>query len=273
MMKCVLCGSKKYKKLFSKDGYDIKKCEGCGLVKTQGGGDVGYDNYHRDNEYEASSEVFKNLFSKRYKIINKFKNKPGKVLDIGASSGGMLEVFFENGWDVLGVEPSKKATKLANEKGFKVINKPFEEVTIKDESIDVVILNHTLEHVKNPVRVLKKVKKILKNNGIVYVDVPNFGSLSSTLLRENWPYLLPEEHTYQFTEATLRKTFRKAGFEVVWSRSWSGIFDYANPAYELWHSLTSLKKRFFYDIFGLPGALVSTILDRGSSLAVVGRKS
>jgi len=114
--------------------------------------------------------------------------------------------------------------------------------------------------------------RILKKGGVVYIDVPNFGSLSSRLLSKHWSLLLPDEHKHQFTKNNLTKIFKKAGFEVLYSRSRSGLFEYNKPMLELTRSLMGLRKRFFIDLFNFPYSFFVTMFNMGDSISVVGRK-
>lgn len=230
-----------------------------------------YKKYHRDRDYLENEGLFKNIFTKRFNILKRFIKQPGKVLDIGASTGTMLDVFKEHGWQTWGVEPSESAL-VAENKGHGIIHNYFEDVILKNNSFDLVILNHTLEHLDDPVGILTKVRRILRNSGTVFVDVPNFGSLSSKILKKCWPYLAPEEHKHQFTKQSLGQILKKSGFKVVHWESRSGIFEYANPFLELWQSGVGFKKRFFTDLITFPYSLFATFLNKGDSMSFVGKK-
>jgi len=222
-------------------------------------------NYHRDKDYVNFEKTFRNIFLKRFGLINRFIKKPGKVFDIGCSNGIFLDLFKERDWKTWGVEPSQNALE-ARRKGHKVIQDDFEKADLPAEYFDLVILNHTLEHMNSPITVLKKIKSILTLKGIVYIDVPNVGSLSSRLLGKHWPYLLPEEHKWQFTKASLSKLLNDAGFEIIHWESRSGIFEYANPLLEL-H-----RKRFLLDLCTMPYALCATLLNMGDSMTFIATK-
>lgn len=271
MKKCILCGSNKFKKVYKFEKNQLLKCKKCTLVVTEGEFPFQYDNYHRDEAYEVFEKLFRNLYGKRVNTILEFKSSPGKVLDIGASTGTMLTIFKKIGWEVWGVEPSGSAD-VARKKGIKILKKTFEKAKLPKEYFDVVILNHTLEHMKNPVSVLRKVKKILKTGGIVFVDVPNFGGLSAKIMGKKWPFISPEEHIFHFTPQTLGKVLQKSGFKVKSWKTQSGLFECAEPFSEILLSLSTFKKRFFTNILGFPGAFLATIMNRGASLSMIGEK-
>lgn len=222
------------------------------------------ENYHRDEDYKKFESLFENIFQKRVNLISKFSKK-GRVLEIGSATGVMLKLLVKLGWDGLGIEPSGSYME-AKKKGLRVLNCKFEDIKLPQDYFDLVVLNHTLEHMNNPGQVLKKINDLLKKRGIVFIDVPNFGSLSSKVLGKKWPYLLPLEHKFQFTKESLTKLLNNAGFNILHWESRSGIFEYANPIKELG------RKRFLLDILTSPYALVATFLKMGDSMSFVAKK-
>lgn len=233
--------------------------------------DTNYDNYHRDSDYIENEKLFRNIFTKRFELINRYINKKEKVLDIGCSNGVFLDICKEHGWQTYGVEPSLSG-KESERKGHKVSRFFFEKSTFPKAYFDLVIMNHTLEHFKDADFVLKKINSILKKDGILFIDVPNAGGLLSKIMGDKWPYRLPDEHKYQFTKDSLTKYITYNGFKIVHWESRSGLFEFANPLLELWQSLSGFKKRFFEDILGFPYSALVTKLNMGDSMSMVAKK-
>lgn len=231
---------------------------------------ISYKKYHRDEDYLIFEKHFKNIFMKRFLLMNQFV-KRGRILDIGSSTGTMLSVFKEHGWETWGVEPSESA-QSAKSKGHKIINNYFEKAKLPANFFDAVIANHTLEHMDDPLLVLKKVYRLLKKGGIVFIDVPNAGGLGSKILGEKWPYRAPEEHKHQFTRQSLASIFEKAGFKIVHFESRSGIFEFANPILECLDAILTLKKRIFRNLLFLPYDIVVTAFQMGDSMSMIGKK-
>lgn len=232
---------------------------------------MNYKKYHRDKTYKEEEEHFKNIFEERVSIVKNFVATKGKVLDIGASTGAMLDIFKKDGWQTVGVEPSESG-KIAEKKGHQIINLYFEKAKLQSNYFDMVVMNHTLEHMDNPVLVLKKVYKLLKRDGILLVDVPNAGGIGSRILGKKWPYRLPLEHKHQFTKESLSNVFEKSGFKIIHFKSRSGIFEFSNPFKELFESLIHLKKRFFTNILNIPYDILVTASNMGDSMTLVGKK-
>ncbi|MDO8619131.1 MAG: class I SAM-dependent methyltransferase [Candidatus Daviesbacteria bacterium] len=269
MKKCRICHSEIV--LFTEKGKSkIYKCTNCGFgftedLNTQTG------QYHRDETYIEEEGLFKNIFLKRVKIITNFIKK-GRVLEVGCSTGLMLSILKSMGWEALGVEISAKSANIARGRGVEVITKPFEEVEFTGQ-FDVIIFNHTLEHVADPVLVIKKSAQLLKNKGILYIDLPNFGSFSAQVQKGDWPLLLPNEHLWHFTPPALKKLLARENLEVVFSEMASGIWDLDNPILELLIATTQFKKRFFTELITAIPSLLFTKIGLGSDLMVIARKN
>lgn len=232
-------------------------------------------NYHRDKDYFASEKQFRNIFQKRSNLLKvHLGGVPGRthrVLEVGCSNGVFLDLLKEQKWQTWGVESSGSAL-MARQKGHKVIKERFEKVKLTESYFDLIVMNHVLEHLDNPQMVLRKARGLLKPGGLIFIDVPNAGSLSSKILGKRWPYLLPKEHKHQFTKINLGNLLAKSGLKVIYWESRSGIFEYAHPLLELWQALTGLKRRFFTDILIFPYALIATVLNRGDSMSFLAEK-
>ena len=74
---------------------------------------------------------------------------------------------------------------------------------------------HVLEHISNPLALLREINKILKPQGVLFVEVPNLDSLEFQLFREKWGYLSAPRHLNHFTTQTLTRILNKAGFRII----------------------------------------------------------
>lgn len=224
---------------------------------------IDYSKYHRDGQYQENVDLFRNIFKKRYNLISKFIINPNRVLDIGCSNGVFLDLYQNS--ETWGVEPSESGYEIKDLR-HKITHEYFEDADLPKNYFDLVIMNHTLEHLKRPSEVLTKIKTLLKKDGIVFIDVPNVGSLSSKILGKKWPYLLPDEHLWQFDKKSITKLVYDAGFKVLHWESRSGIFEYANPVLEL------RRKGFLKDIIAIPYAILATVLNMGDSMSIIAKR-
>lgn len=267
---CPVCQNKMYpyRKV---ENFMVNRCVSCGVGITENAKPQA-NSYHRDDTYIKEKAQFANIFMRRINIIGKFKNKPGVILEVGSSTGILLHIMKNKGWKVFGVEPSKEAAEFAIKQGIPTLIAKFETAKLAVEAVDVVIINHTLEHLPNPWAVCDKAFKVLKDDGILMIDVPNFDSLSAKLIKP-WPYLLPKEHLWHFTPEALSAILNQSGFEIVFQQTYSGIWDYGDPSLEIRQSFFGFKKRFFKNLLTLVPAFVTTGLNKGSDLTVVAKKT
>lgn len=268
---CIACGSN-IKFLGNVQKKDIFVCRKCGLGQTVGNfTKEQYHDYHRDPIYIEAADQFRNIFKKRLDIISKIGTK-GRVLEVGSSTGLFLSMLKESGWDVIGVEPSATSSSLSRKKDLPVLNTTFELANLPNNSFDVIIFNHVLEHIDSPLDALKKARRLLRHDGIIFVDVPNFASLTARIRKSGWRYLLPKEHKWHFTPTSLFLLLEKTKFETVYWEAHSGIWGYGSPYLELWQSLSRLKKRFIWNVVGALPSWFLTKLKAGTGLTVVAQK-
>lgn len=152
-------------------------------------------------------------FSQEIKRIKRFK-KEGRVLDIGCAIGSFMKMIHQEGFEPYGIDISSYAVDyIKNTYGFPAFVGFLSDISFDKKMFDLITMHHVLEHIPNPVEFLHDdVRPILKDDGLLVVEVPNFGSLESKINREEWEDLKPWEHLSQFTPKTLKLCIEKAGF-------------------------------------------------------------
>lgn len=136
----------------------------------------------------------------------------GRLLDVGTGSGVGLADRQALGWQVQGVEPSAEAAARAQAAGFDVFIGELLDAKFPPESFDVVQLWWVLEHVHDPLAVLKECWRILKPGGYVVLLVPNLDSPIARFFGRYWFALDVPRHLYFFTPRHLKELSDKAGF-------------------------------------------------------------
>ena len=99
-----------------------------------------------------------------------------RFLEIGPSFGGILNKVINAGVAVChGVEPNKKdaAFVLKNNKKAKIVNSAFGDAELPDEYYDMIVGIEVLEHTISPHIFLNKCFSILRENGLIHIEVPN----------------------------------------------------------------------------------------------------
>ena len=137
----------------------------------------------------------------------------GRLLEVGCGSGLMLKAMQDKGWDVAGVDPDPIAIKNAKSKGLIVYQGILADQKFSDDSFDAIALSHVIEHVSDPLSLLRECERILKPGGHLVVITPNSKSLCHQLYKSNWLSLDPPRHLYIFNLETLRQLSRKADFQ------------------------------------------------------------
>ena len=228
-VKCVICDSDHSRKLLSKNSYNITKCKNCGLV---------YVNPRPTKDelvaiYSSSNitPLDKNSNIKKFRIglkaIKKFFQKPGKILDVGCSTGTFLSMAEIDGWKTFGVDINERAVKFAREKyGLNIKIGDLETLNFPEGYFDVVTFFDTIEHLPDPVLALMEVKRILKPKGLILITTPNidglFPKLTYLLFAKTigaWEHPTPPGHLYQFSKQTIAKILKKIGLQIIYFKS------------------------------------------------------
>jgi SAM-dependent methyltransferase len=84
-----------------------------------------------------------------------------------------------------------------------------------DDSFDVVICLHVLEHIPDDALAMRELHRVLKPGGVLYIAVPNFGSIEAKLKRARWDLVHPVSHVRYFDRASLANLGERCGFEVL----------------------------------------------------------
>jgi len=135
----------------------------------------------------------------------------GRLIDVGCGAGQLLSEASRY-WQCHGLEPSVAAAEQARQRGFEVIADSFERAAIASASYDVVTLIGVLEHVLDPVDVLRKANRILKPRGVVVVKVPKLWGPAHRRHGREWNGYRVGYHLTMFSGKTMNAVLCAAGF-------------------------------------------------------------
>lgn len=182
--------------------------------------------YYESDDYISHTNFKRNLFEKAYhtvrnislkqklKLINSFNSEEKKLLDIGCGTGAFLKTALDNGWQISGIEPNKKARTIANETCDGFIYNTDKLESYKDQSFDVISLWHVLEHLPNLEKQVSILKKLLKPNGTLVIAVPNYKSYDAIHYKNFWAAFDVPRHLWHFSKASISKLFLKENMKV-----------------------------------------------------------
>lgn len=256
---CNLCNSSEFQYLFEVEVSDsdaktnrefsMVKCRNCGLVCVNPMPSQRELEAYYPSEYylrESSPErekLLKQYQEDKIRKVERFK-KSGKVLDIGCGIGRFLVTAKESGYECYGVEYSKLASDYAvTHLKLNVINGDLLDVDYPYDYFDVITLYHVLEHLYYPKETLMKVRKILKEDGILIIAVPNFASLESKVFKDRWFHLEVPRHLYHFTPTSIHRLLNEAGFKVMKTTYFSREHNYPGLTYSFYNFLSPPKLR------------------------------
>jgi SAM-dependent methyltransferase len=226
-VECAICGAPA-RVLGSRNNFQIYKCLTCGTYFTwpvpTGGENLkiysedyfsgalagfGYADYDRDKQ------VMIPAFEKYLDIIERFLPTKGTLIDVGAATGFFLKLAVDRGWTAIGIEPSAHASAAARHKGLDVRTGVFDSDSLRPGSADAITLWDVIEHVPDPVGLLRTVHSTLRPGGLVAINTPDSGSLLARALGSKWHLVVPPEHLFLFNQASLRRVLGEDRFEIL----------------------------------------------------------
>ena len=151
-------------------------------------------------------------------LIVNLVGREKKVLDVGTATGYVAEILSGYECQVTGIEVDPESARKAEGVCQKVVVGDVENLDLsgelEKESFDVVVFGDVLEHLKDPLHTLKRLKPFLNPEGYVVASIPNVahGSVRLALLKGKFQYqslgLLDDTHLRFFTRERRRATIR-----------------------------------------------------------------
>lgn len=229
---CPVCSGSEFKSILSCEDYSyshkqftIQECNGCALRLTNPRPDQdAIGEFYRSEEYISHTSKSNSLFDWIYlkargytlrwkqKLISTEKST-GSLLDFGCGTGEFLSHMALNNWVAFGVEPSDKARKKAEGlPGTKQLAGSLE--SLAEKKYDIITLWHVLEHVPNPDLLLRKLKSLLNDDGLIFVAVPNHESYDGKHYGKYWAGYDVPRHFWHFSQTTLPQLFTQQNLSL-----------------------------------------------------------
>jgi 2-polyprenyl-3-methyl-5-hydroxy-6-metoxy-1,4-benzoquinol methylase len=256
-LECYVCRSAASHPMVMIHGFQYVRCQDCGHVYTRSRySSDAIEKFYRENEY-YSRITYANRDTCDYRRNEVARPKVefaeqyvgsarGTWLDVGAGIGDIVSVLVERGWQATGLELSAHSVAFAREMfGIDLLPQTlqsFDEARRdRHDALDVVSFFAILEHVTDPLELLRVANRLLKPDGSLVVQVPNANSLSSmiqTVFPEHvFRHMSPVSHIMLFTESSLAWALAQTGFEPV------AFWFLGLDVYELVNTLVLLKDR------------------------------
>ncbi|WP_433747784.1 class I SAM-dependent methyltransferase [Paenibacillus amylolyticus] len=188
---------------------DIYHCNSCGHTQIPSHiNESYYEEYSMGSFWGAS---FKSVREQQVERLSLLAPSNNKFLDIGCGVGHYLELAQKYFIEIQGVEPSSSSVLIAREKGFNVTHDFFHQGLSFDSGFDVITLIEVLEHLEDPLEMIKQAATHLKENGVMLVEVPNGQRIFEKKLYNN----LCTDHIQYFSVTSLSAMACRAGLSVV----------------------------------------------------------
>ena len=137
-----------------------------------------------------------------------------KYLDIGCSTGFVVEAAKNIGWDAIGIDLNPSAINFGKDRGLNLKNKSLDEISFDKESFDVISLFDVLEHLPNPTEIISQALGYLKRGGLLFIYVPNWDSASRILLGKDAHFIWPTHHLNYYTPNTIINFLNRFNLKV-----------------------------------------------------------
>lgn len=230
----------------TKDKFSLWKCSECASLTTRGFAAVSNNDYYGAAYYNSAKGKFSPLVEKIFRFNHRRharffwqRFQPKSVLEIGCGRAYQLMAFKELGVDAYGLES-------ANAPEW-ILKNPLVEVKslspqsqapwpVAAKSMDFVIFWHVLEHLSDPVQALQETTRVLQEDKILCINLPNVASFQARLNLSTWFHLDVPRHLFHFSKNGLIGLLRKQGYEIIDVSSG----DILQNVYGWWQSLANL---------------------------------
>jgi 2-polyprenyl-3-methyl-5-hydroxy-6-metoxy-1,4-benzoquinol methylase len=212
----------------SKNNFSIWHCQQCNGRFTQHVPDAAsIGAYYQSADYISHSDTKKGLVNRLYHFVRSYtlqskknlvkevsRRQNGVLLDVGAGTGAFAATMQQANWQVTGLEPDA----IARENAMRNHGLPLESLSqlfsFTAQSFDVITMWHVLEHVHDLHPYIKTFQKILKQQGVLIIAVPNYTSYDATLYNSYWAAYDVPRHLYHFSPQSMQQLMAQHGFIV-----------------------------------------------------------
>jgi 2-polyprenyl-3-methyl-5-hydroxy-6-metoxy-1,4-benzoquinol methylase len=200
------------------NGSNYHQCKSCGLafVSRPPAPPVLERLYLEDisspaSYYTKTVTADRVTFGKRLRLLARLQPERGLLLDIGCSTGTLMNVAASMGWNVEGVEPNPRAAYIARQHSFIVHEGFFSSVLDRclKGKYQCVVMSDVIEHVPSPRDLLIQARRLLAPNGFLLLSTPNLESFWCRRFQ-----LKPMEHLFLFNSKNLSLLLSGEAFEI-----------------------------------------------------------
>ena len=235
---CCLCGNhdgapigvgEDFEYRTSDQSYLAVRCPTCELVYLDPRpaltelGRIYPDSYHafafNQEQFGLVHRVRSRLEARRLRRAGRGLAADARVLDVGCGDGFHLDLlrrFGPSGWRLRGVDTDPRAVETARRRGLDVARTTIEEASIEPGSIDLALCIQTVEHVADPVALVRAIARVLRPGGRLYLITDSTDSPDFRLTKgRHWGGYHFPRHWNLFNEASMRRLADRSGLRVA----------------------------------------------------------
>lgn len=235
-LSCPLCGASDLKEemhckdyFVSGEDFIIYSCSECGFHFTGNApseDEIG--RYYQSSKYISHSDTDKGIINRIYHwvrtlmlkeksglVVHFTGKKKGRILDYGTGTGYFPNRMKKVGWNVEAVEINEDARTFAFEHFGLKSKLPEELNSFEDKSFDCITLWHVMEHIRDMHGIMDSFGRLLNDNGLLIIAVPNRTSYDAQKYGEKWAAYDVPRHLWHFSSVTLQRLGNDHGFGLV----------------------------------------------------------
>jgi len=243
---CPVCGGVRFYYLFSISDCRVVRCDDCGLVflnPQPSNEDLarihGADSSFDGNSGTSSQAVMEIKQANARLYLSEISRycglKSGSLLEIGFGDGDFLVTAQAAGWGVTGVEYSATACEKTRQrlKNGAIFCGDLQSIRLEPEQFDLCVISDVIGQVRSPMDFLKKIHRLLKPGGVLFITTPPMGSWSSRLMSHRWMEF-KADHLTHFDSQTIQTTLFQSNFRgIIVEPGWKMFsFDYVKMHFE-----------------------------------------
>jgi 2-polyprenyl-3-methyl-5-hydroxy-6-metoxy-1,4-benzoquinol methylase len=223
---CRVCGGTALTVYYRQGPWRVARCR-CGHFSTvpwPTGAELAdayarsyYETFGLWSEDPDAQSALLQAYEQRIALIERFATPPGRLIEIGTAMGAAVVGAQRRGWTAVGYDTSTDAVAAGRALFGDIVREgTVEDALARETPADVVAAYHVLEHTPAPKAFLDNARELLRDGGLLVVEVPHVRSFDARFLPAVRERILDvPRHLCHFTPATLTRLMTESGFDVV----------------------------------------------------------